>query len=84
MQGGIRINGQNAKSKKAVKEAMANGDRVVFYCTDAFGPNAGNEFDLHALPLTMNQRLTFVGPDPYTKRNFYGTLTVTNGKVKVS
>jgi hypothetical protein len=85
MQGGININGQNAKSKAAIKRAVANGDRVTFYCTDAFGPNAGKIFDLAAWPVTgADGRHVFVGPDPYTKRVYYGNIVARNGEVKVS
>ena len=75
---GIFIGGQRPKSKKEIKEAVAAGRFVRIEATSWFG----NEYDgdvLAAPPGTYH----FVGPDPYKKRNFYGTITVANGKVTV-
>jgi hypothetical protein len=44
----------------------------------------GNEYD-GMLENAPAGRLSFVGPDPYTSRRFYGTITVsTDGTVKVA
>jgi hypothetical protein len=71
---GIFINGSRPKSKKAVKEAVASGQRVRVEATSFFG----NEYDGLLFtddgPAVGTYR--FVGPDPYTRRNFYGTITV--------
>jgi hypothetical protein len=37
----------------------------------------------YAVMMEMPMEINFVGPDPYTSRKFYGTLTVSNGIVKV-
>lgn len=81
MQGGIFIDGKLPKSKAEVKRAVADPGQhyVTFYDTSAFNPHGS--CDVRALPAG---RHTFVGPDPFNKRNFYGTIEVVNGKVKVS
>jgi hypothetical protein len=76
---GIWINGQRPKSKKAVKEAVAAGESVALQATSVFG----NEYDG---PVTEapDGSYTFVGPDPYTKRNFYGTIKKIGPSIKVT
>lgn len=76
---GLYVNGQRPKSKKAVKEAIAAEDRVALEATSLFG----NEYD-GSVYLAPVGTYSFVGPDPYNKRNFYGTITVgQDGKVTV-
>ena len=75
---GVWINGTRPKSKKAIKEALIAGDEVALEATSVFG----NEYD-GLVTDAPNGDYTFVGPDPYTKRNFYGTLTVRGDKVNV-
>ena len=76
---GLFIDGRRPKSKKAVKEAIAAGQRVRVEGT-AF---TGNDYDgpLDQAPVG---NIHFVGPDPYNKRNFYGTINVyeVNGNKK--
>ena len=69
---GIFVNHARPKSKKAVKEAIAaDPSRVSLEATSMFG----NEYDG---PISEAPRgsYSFVGPDPYRKRSFYGTITV--------
>ena len=80
---GIYLEGSRPASKAAIKRFVAGGGDLAdinIEATSVFG----NEFDgpLSEAPLgTIN----FVGPDPYTKRNYYGTITVLpDGTVKVS
>lgn len=75
---GIWINSTRPKSKKAIKEALIAGDEVALEATSMFG----NDYD-GLVTDAPDGNYTFVGPDPYNKRNFYGTLTVRNGKVTV-
>jgi hypothetical protein len=75
---GIFINGQRPASKKAIKEAVVAGGRVRIEATSMFG----NEYD-GDVSQAPDGKYTFVGPDPYTKRNFYGTITVKGGTAKV-
>lgn len=69
---GIFVDGKRPKSKKAVREAIADDPtRVHVEATSMFG----NEFDGIATQMDPGTVL-FVGPDPYTSRNFYGKLTL--------
>jgi len=75
---GIWINGTRPKSKKAIKEALTAGDEVALEATSMFGNEYGG-----LVADAPDGAYVFVGPDPYNKRNFYGTLTVRSGKVTV-
>lgn len=75
---GIFINSGRPKSKKAIKEAVANGTSVSLEATSFFGNEYGGS--VYSAP---DGTYYFVGPDPYTKRNFYGTIVVANGKITV-
>ena len=67
---GIFIDGRRPKSKKEIKEVVATDpSRVSIEATSMFG----NEYD-GELTHAPEGRITFVGPDPYTKRSFYGTI----------
>ena len=80
---GIFINGQRPASKKAVKEAIAaNPASVHLENTSGFSNNF--DIDLDEKIAQGDFRTAFVGPDPYNKRNFYGTIEVKDGRVKVS
>lgn len=78
---GLIVKGSRPKSKKEVKEvAAANPNDIYVEATSVFG----DEYDgnLESMPAGT---VTFVGPDPYTKRNFYGTLVKSeDGRIKVS
>ena len=79
---GLFIRGNRPASKKAVKDFLANGGDPGSIWIEA--PSMfGNEYD-GPVDQAPNGSYTFVGPDPYTKRSFYGTLTVSNGTYKVS
>lgn len=71
---GVYIDGRRPRSKKEIKETLAELDgpeRVVLQPTSVFGNEYGG-------PLTDAPQgdYTIVGPDPYTSREFYGTITV--------
>ena len=69
---GIYVNFDRPKSKKAVKEAVAaDPSRVRLEGTSM----TGNDYD-GPVSEAPPGRYHFVGPDPYRKRNFYGTITV--------
>lgn len=77
---GIYINHKRPASKKAVKEAIASDpSSVTIEATSLFG----NEYDgpLSDMP---DGRVSFVGPDPERKRNFYGTIVKTGERIKVA
>lgn len=79
---GVKIKGQRPKSKKAVKEAMrTDPESVTWDCTDFFGPWKDCVHRGDILPDGLSD--TFVGPDPYTDRRFYGQLITKDGKVTV-
>jgi len=76
---GIFINGRRPSSKKEVREAVAISPASVrLEATSLFG----NEYDG---PVSEAPDGTYfiVGPDPYTKRNFYGQVHVQGGKAAV-
>ena len=68
---GVFIDGRRPRSKKEVKDTIAADPvRVSVEATSVFG----NEFDGTVTDLKDGASVSFVGPDPYTKRNFYGTI----------
>ena len=76
---GIFIGGRRPKSKKEVKEvALTNPEKISIEATSFFG----NEYDGSLLDMP-DGTVTFVGPDPYTLRNFYGTLAKKGDKITV-
>jgi hypothetical protein len=68
-------------SKKAVKEALAlDAGTIVLEATSFFG-------DEYEGPVSEAPagKYSFVGPDPHTRRNFYGTIVVgQDGSIKVT
>lgn len=68
------------KSKKAIKEAIANGVAVYAEATSFHGGEYEGPVDC----APVGTKIVFVGPDPFTKRNFYGTITVTPTGIKVT
>lgn len=69
---GIRIDGRRPESKKEVREAIAaDPGRVTVEITSAFHARSGQDVALGEADMPV----TFVGPDPYARRNFYGTIT---------
>jgi len=76
---GIFIEGRRPKSKKEVREALASGGAVRLEATSWFG----DEYQGPVASAPVGEYY-FVGPDPHTKRSFYGTIKVTPQGVKVS
>jgi hypothetical protein len=76
---GIYIKYNRPKSKKEIKEAVTvDPSSVQLEATSMFG----NEYS-GPVSDAPNGTYTFVGPDPYTKRSFYGNIVVRDGKVTV-
>lgn len=75
---GIYVEYRRPKSKKEVQEAVRAGKTVSLEATSMFG----NEYD-GPVDEAPDGTYTFVGPDPYTKRNFYGTLTKRGERITV-
>lgn len=77
---GIYVMGERPTSKKLIKVTAAEcPSKVRLEATSIHG----NEYD-GMLDSAPDGTYTFVGPDPYTKRNFYGNIVIRNGKVKVT
>jgi hypothetical protein len=77
---GVTINGRRPKSKKEIKEAVANGATVRFENLSMFG---GEDAVVRGGVLEPAKSVAFVGPDPHRDRKFYGTVEMRNGKVIV-
>jgi len=78
MQGIFLAGHSRPKSKKQVKELVSNGDVVILEATSIFGNEYGGP--VSAAP---DGTYYFVGPDPYTSRKFYGSITVKGDKITV-
>lgn len=80
MSQGIFIERRRPKSKKEVKEAVAENPGSVRLEATSFHP--GSEYDgpVDEAPDGIHY---FVGPDPFTSRKFYGQVIVKDGTVKV-
>lgn len=76
---GIFINGVRPRSKKEVREAVLADPSSVRLERTAW---IGDEYD-GPVSEAPDGTHVFVGPDPYLKRNFYGQVVVSGGKVKV-
>ena len=75
---GALVEGARPTSKKALKEALANGAHVEFDRTSAFESGTLTVAGIGA------DKIDVVGPDPYRNRKWYATVTVVNGKIKVA
>lgn len=73
MTDGIFISGQRPKSKKQVLEAIRNAPETVTIEKTSLFDGGGT------VPFAEYRNGALVGPDPYTNRKFY--LSVSNGKV---
>jgi len=75
---GLYVDHRRPKSKKAVKEAVQDDPaRVSIESTSMFG---GFDGPLTEAPVGTYH---FVGPDPYSDRRFYGTITKTDSAITV-
>jgi len=75
---GIFVNYNRPASKKAVKEAVASGQKVSLEATSFFG----NEYD-GPIENAPDGTYFFVGPDPQRKRNFFGQIIKSGEKITV-
>lgn len=82
---GVKINGEHAKSKKAIKDALtSNPASVLFYTTSPFGRSFSVTADNLDTELNCINKLSIVGPDPFNNRKWYGTVENTAKGIKVS
>jgi hypothetical protein len=78
---GIYISYNRPRSKKQIKEqAATDPSKIQIEATSVFG----NEYDGPATEMPIGTQVTFVGPDPHTKRDFYGTIKRTAKGLVVS
>lgn len=75
----VFVEGSRPKTKKALKEAVANGDRVELEATSAFG----NEWSGPVTMMPENKAVPIVGPAPLN-RKWYATIKRVGDKVTVS
>ena len=80
---GAYVDSKRPKTKKALREALnSNPDSVVFDATSVFTHVIGS---IQANNLPEGVTLTVVGPDPYTLRKWYASVTRgSDGKPKIS
>lgn len=81
---GALIKGQNVKSKKALREALATSpETVTFYATGLGEPEQIKGDELPAR-LADGDKLTAVGPDPYTERRWYAQIELNTRTYKIT
>lgn len=77
---GVFISHKRPKSKREIKDALLfNPDKVYFENTSMFGRE---EWSGYATDEGFHD-LSFVGPDPFTKRSFFGSVSKKNDKFVV-
>lgn len=68
---GIKVGDSFPKSKKALKDAVANEpERVRAIATSVFG----NEYNGRITEMPFDKQVVFAGPDFQFDRKFYGTI----------
>lgn len=75
---GIFIAGRRPESKKQVKAAIIGGENVILEATSLFGDEYRGT--VYSAPDGVYY---FVGPDPATKRRFYGQIIKNGTKIEV-
>lgn len=74
---GALINGGNAASKKALKEALKSApETVTFYGTAAVPGMAGYGARYQGDQIPAGITFSVVGPDPYRHRRWFGKVRV--------
>jgi hypothetical protein len=82
---GARVSGERPASKAALRRALtSNPGLVQFDTTSQLGTRPGSmAIDATTEDIGTN-KLSVCGPDPYTKRKWYATVEVRNGKIQIS
>lgn len=81
---GAAVNGRRPASKKALKEALRDAPATVeFDSTAMMGPRAGEVISA-TVEDVAGYTLSVTGPDPYTARNWYASVSVKAGKLSLS
>jgi hypothetical protein len=81
MTDGIFVNHKRPQSKKAVKDAIATDPESVMIEDTSIFPGG---FSGPVSDWPVGKTITFVGPDPYTSRKFYGNIVRTAKGLKVT
>lgn len=83
---GALVNGRRPATKAELKRALASDPAsVVFDSTAMMGPHAGEDLTVETLKAEPATTFSVVGPDPYTRRNWYASVKANgSGKVVVS
>lgn len=69
---GIFIDGRRPLNKKHIKDALREEPgRVVIEATSLHG----GDYSGPAERMPEGKKVAFVGPDPFTRRKFYGAIT---------
>jgi hypothetical protein len=78
----INVGQRNATTKKALREAIVDDPAsVLLYGTSPLGAQFEGET---AADCPEGVKLQVVGPDPYSRRNWYATIENRGGKIVVS
>lgn len=81
---GARVNGERPRTKKALREALATAPDTVTFDQTAMFPGTGYGAMIRPGEIAPGGMLTVVGPDPYTSRKWYATVTRNrDGKVTI-
>lgn len=76
------LTGQNFRSKKSFREAVAaDPDDVILYCYDLMGTYAGRTFRANEMP--EGQLFTVPGPDPQKNRAWFANIQRTGDRITV-
>jgi hypothetical protein len=81
---GAYVNNRRPASKKALREALRDAPATVkFDSTALMGPRSGDT--IKAEPADIGTySLSVAGPDPYSRRDWYATVSVKNGKISLA
>ena len=79
---GLYINNRRPATKKEVRETLRdNPEQISIENTSMF---EGSDFHGMIVDLPEGSEVTIVGPDPFTKRDFYATIKRKNGALRLS
>jgi len=78
--GASYAHGGRIQTKKALREELLSGNPVVFDSTSPLGPRNNEEIMSTDIG---EDTLSVIGPDPFTNRKWYATVTVFCGKFVV-
>lgn len=84
--GAVTRTGSEFPSKAAIKRAIATDPSSVMFCwVGGMGEGwSGTAAEFPDYGTKTGNKLTLVGPNPYSNRKYYGTVTVKAGKVAIS